>query len=154
MKIHIDFFKTTGKWYTAEELELKDWPLGNMQASFESFLRRELTTTVEGKTRVRFGGMTAVCSNWCGVPHLATVPSDIKPLLPCSACKFEADYGTAPLVASAHTCAPLSVGRFQTLDDLRCRGVCSKCEGGDHAQCSMPDKCFCPTAELMRTRGP
>lgn len=155
MKIHIDFFKPTGKWYTREEFELENNPDARVKVKFEAFLRARLTQEVEGKTRVRFGGMTAVCDDWYGVPHLAKVPDDVQPLLPCPACKFEAAYGTEecphPVAASIHTCTPVSVGRFETLEDLRCRGVCSKCEGGDHAQCSMPDKCFCPTASLPRT---
>lgn len=70
MKIHIDFFKTTGKWYTAEDYDFAEV---NLPASFDEFLRTQLTT-VEGKTRVRYAGMTAVCPDWRGVPHLAVVP--------------------------------------------------------------------------------
>jgi hypothetical protein len=74
MKIHIDFFKATGKYYTSEEMLLESWPLGVRQLGFETCLVKMLTTEVEGKTRVRYAGMTAVCADWWGVPVLAKVP--------------------------------------------------------------------------------
>lgn len=74
MQIHIDFFKTTGKWYTAVVFEEP----GPLPDSLDEFLRQKLTETVEGKTRVRFAGMTAVCQQWRGVPHLTVVPEPLK----------------------------------------------------------------------------
>lgn len=71
MKIRIDFFKTTGKWYTTEEL---DGPADYSTTGFATFLRGALVHEVEGSPRMRYAGMTAVCLDWNGVPALAVVP--------------------------------------------------------------------------------
>jgi hypothetical protein len=80
MKLRVDFFKaTTGKWYTTEDFELGPVmdPKSAGQARtemFKTFLTLHLLHDAEGKVRMRYSGMTAVCLDWGGYPTLTTVP--------------------------------------------------------------------------------
>lgn len=71
MNVQVHFFKSTGKWYTAEEVS---WPYYGPEAPFA------FTNAIEIHTRCgsshRLSGMTAVCTetNPLGFPQMCVVP--------------------------------------------------------------------------------
>lgn len=69
-RVRIDLFKTTGKWYTTEELEVVE-ASGKPRLPFREFLGNVFSVSAE---HTRYAGMTAVCLDWGGVPALAEVP--------------------------------------------------------------------------------
>lgn len=56
--VRVDFFKPSGKWYTAEAVDMSDqYHVGDIHLAFKTALVRHLRMG----DRLRLDGMTAVC---------------------------------------------------------------------------------------------
>lgn len=77
--VEVILFKETGKYYAVEELEL---PLGYSAAFRNDQYAEWLREKFRAPGRIRYAGMTAVCSDWFGYPQLGIVPEKPHPLAP------------------------------------------------------------------------